>query len=135
MDQPIEILNKPPFSEDEWLKLIFLLNDTQDWLNEMVSGAVMQLPMNNKKRLFRKTIISPFRPWPISWKGIITKFRGTRIPGNLPYPYPKSCPTCGIYRQNREHRSPAPSICNGRSTSIRLSALTGTNCRQPISPS
>jgi hypothetical protein len=55
MDQPIEIPNKLPFNEDEWLKLIFLLSDTQDWLNEMVSGAVMQLPMNNKKRLFRKT--------------------------------------------------------------------------------
>ena len=55
MDEQIEIPNKPPFNEDEWLKLIFLLSDTQDWLNEMVSGAVMQVPMNNKKRLFRKT--------------------------------------------------------------------------------
>jgi hypothetical protein len=55
MDQPIEIPNKPTFNEDEWLKLIFLLSDTQAWLNEMVSGAIMQLPMNNKKRLFRKT--------------------------------------------------------------------------------
>ena len=54
MDEQIEIRNQPPFNEDEWLKLIFLLSDTQDWLNEMVSGAVMQLPMNNKKRLFRK---------------------------------------------------------------------------------
>ena len=55
MEQPIEISNQPPFNEEAWLKLVFLLNDTQDWLNEMVSGAVMQLPMNNKKRLFRKT--------------------------------------------------------------------------------
>jgi len=54
MDQTIEIPNLPAFNEEAWLKLIFLLNDTQDWLNEMVSGAVMQLPMNNKKRLFRK---------------------------------------------------------------------------------
>jgi hypothetical protein len=49
MDQPIEIPNQPPFNEEAWLKLIFLLNDTQDWLNEMISGAVMQLPMNNKR--------------------------------------------------------------------------------------
>jgi hypothetical protein len=55
MEQPIEIPNQPPFNEEAWLKLIFLLSDTQDWLNEMVSGVVMQLPMNNKKRLFRKT--------------------------------------------------------------------------------
>ena len=55
MDEQIEIHNSPPFNEDEWLKLIFLLSDTQDWLNEMVSGALMQLPMNNMKRLFRKT--------------------------------------------------------------------------------
>jgi hypothetical protein len=41
MEQPIEIPNHPPFNEEAWLKLIFLLSDTQDWLNEMVSGAVM----------------------------------------------------------------------------------------------
>ena len=55
MEQITEIPNQPPFNEEAWLRLIFLLSDTQDWLNEMVSGAVMQLPMNNKKRLFRKT--------------------------------------------------------------------------------
>jgi len=55
MEQPIEISGQSQFNEEAWLKLVFLLNDTQDWLNEMVSGAVMQLPMNNKKRLFRKT--------------------------------------------------------------------------------
>jgi hypothetical protein len=54
MDEQIEISNQPPFNEDEWLKLIFLLSDTQDWLNEMVSGAIMQVPMNSRKRLFRK---------------------------------------------------------------------------------
>ena len=55
MEQPSEIPSQPPFNEEAWLKLVFLLSDTQDWLNEMVSGAIMQLPMNNKKRLFRKT--------------------------------------------------------------------------------
>jgi hypothetical protein len=55
MDQPIETSNQPPFNEEAWLKLIFLLSDTQNWLNEIVSEAFMQLPMNNKKRLFRKT--------------------------------------------------------------------------------
>jgi len=55
MEQIIDVANQPPFNEEAWLKLIFLLSDTQDWLNEMVSGAIMQLPMSNKKRLFRKT--------------------------------------------------------------------------------
>jgi len=55
MELSEEIPNQPQFNEEAWLKLIFLLSDTQDWLNEMVSGAVMQLPMNNKKHLFRKT--------------------------------------------------------------------------------
>ena len=54
MDQPIEISNQPQFNEEGWLKLIFLLSDTQDWLNELVSNAIMQVPMKSRKRLFRK---------------------------------------------------------------------------------
>ena len=54
MDEQIEIHNSPPFNEDEWLKLIFPLSDTQAWLNELVSGAIMQVPMKSRKRLFRK---------------------------------------------------------------------------------
>jgi hypothetical protein len=54
--EPTEHLqNYPPFDEEAWIRLIFLLSDTQDWLTEMVSGAVMQVPMKNRKRLFRKT--------------------------------------------------------------------------------
>lgn len=49
------IHNSPPFNEDEWLRLIFLLNDTQNWLNELINGAVMQVPMKDRKKLFRKT--------------------------------------------------------------------------------
>lgn len=55
MEQPEQIHNSPPFDEDEWLRLLFLLNDTQNWLNELVSGTVMQVPITGKKRLFRKT--------------------------------------------------------------------------------
>jgi hypothetical protein len=52
---PIEIPNQPPFHEESWIKLIFLLSDTQDWLNELANGALMQVPMKNRKRLLRKT--------------------------------------------------------------------------------
>lgn len=47
--------NTPPFNEEAWIKLIFLLSDTQDWLNQLASGALMQVPIKNKKRLLRKT--------------------------------------------------------------------------------
>ena len=55
MKQPEQIRNTPPFNEDEWLRLVFLLSDTQDWLNEMANRALMQVPMKNRKRLLRKT--------------------------------------------------------------------------------
>jgi hypothetical protein len=55
MEQPKEISNQPPFNEESWIKLIFLLSDTQDWINELVNGAVLQVPMKNRKRLLRKT--------------------------------------------------------------------------------
>jgi len=55
MAQPDQIQNNPPFNEDEWLRLLFLLNDTQSWLNDLVAQAVLQVPVKDKKRLFRKT--------------------------------------------------------------------------------
>lgn len=47
--------NSPPFNEDEWIRLIFQLNDTQSWLNELIISAVIQAPMKDRKKLFRKT--------------------------------------------------------------------------------
>src|SRR6185312_5217654 len=59
-DQPTEQKpNIPPFNEEAWIKLIFLLSDTQDWLNELANGALMQVPMKNRKRLLRKTYYLP----------------------------------------------------------------------------
>jgi hypothetical protein len=55
MEQVEPVKNTPPFNEEAWIKLIFLLSDTQDWLNELANGAVMQVPIKNKKRLLRKT--------------------------------------------------------------------------------
>jgi len=43
------------FNEDQWLKLLFLLNDTQGWLDEISSNAFLQVPIADKKKLFRKT--------------------------------------------------------------------------------
>ena len=63
MEQPVQPTeqkpNTPPFNEEAWIKLIFLLSDTQDWLNQLASGALMQVPMKNRKRLLRKTYYLP----------------------------------------------------------------------------
>jgi hypothetical protein len=53
--QPDIIQNNPPFNEEYWNKLIIILSDNQDWLNELANGALMQVPMKNRNRLFRKT--------------------------------------------------------------------------------
>jgi hypothetical protein len=55
MDQPEQIHNNPLFNEEEWIRLVFLLSDTQKWMNELAISAVMQIPMKDRKKLFRKT--------------------------------------------------------------------------------
>jgi len=37
------------FSEPEWLKLLFLLSDTQEWLNDMNKALFNQLPISKKR--------------------------------------------------------------------------------------
>ncbi|RFM26996.1 hypothetical protein [Deminuibacter soli] len=54
LDQ-IESPPTPTFSESEWLKLIFTLNDIQDWLTGLTTNAFMGIPVFDKKKLFRKT--------------------------------------------------------------------------------
>ena len=43
------------FNETEWLKLLFLLSDTQAWISDMEKGLLYQLPLPDKYKLFRKT--------------------------------------------------------------------------------
>jgi len=42
------------FNEAQWLKLVFLLADTQQWINDMARDAFLQLPVTDKKKCFRK---------------------------------------------------------------------------------
>jgi hypothetical protein len=42
------------FNEAQWLKLVFLLADTQQWINDMAKDAFVQLPVADKKKCFRK---------------------------------------------------------------------------------
>jgi hypothetical protein len=41
------------FNETEWLRLVFLLADTQLWVDGLCRDAFMQLPVD-KKKLFKK---------------------------------------------------------------------------------
>jgi hypothetical protein len=43
------------FNEPEWIKLIFLLADTQQWLNELCQDAFETIPVEKKEKLHRKT--------------------------------------------------------------------------------
>jgi hypothetical protein len=43
------------FDEDQWMKLLFLISDTQNWLNETQKGLLYQLPIEGKKKFCRKS--------------------------------------------------------------------------------
>ena len=43
------------YNEHGFIKLIFLLADTQEWLNALTKDAFMQLPVKDKSKLARKT--------------------------------------------------------------------------------
>ena len=44
-----------PFNEAQWLKLLFLLADTQAWVNDLATQAFSQLPVCDKNKCLRKT--------------------------------------------------------------------------------
>lgn len=43
------------FGEEEWLRLLFLLSDTEQWLSDLARRLFHQLPVSDKKRLFRRS--------------------------------------------------------------------------------
>jgi hypothetical protein len=43
------------FNEQEWIKLLFLLSDTQQWLNDMSNELFLQIPIENKKKFLRRS--------------------------------------------------------------------------------
>lgn len=57
MDQTIcnRDANGLQFNEEEWIRLVFLLNDTQQWLNDLSRNALYQVPLNNRRKLFLKS--------------------------------------------------------------------------------
>ncbi|GAB2656745.1 hypothetical protein GCM10027036_07740 [Flavihumibacter cheonanensis] len=55
MENTTQLINFPPFNEAEWIRLIFLLSDTQQWMNQMILNAFFQVPLKDRKKLFRKS--------------------------------------------------------------------------------
>ncbi|MFB6453781.1 hypothetical protein ACE38W_00815 [Chitinophaga sp. Hz27] len=52
-------INSPPFNEAEWIKLIFMLSDTQGWLNKLITTALLQAQFKERKKLYRRTYHLP----------------------------------------------------------------------------
>ncbi|WP_300602769.1 hypothetical protein [Niabella sp.] len=49
------IQNTHPFNEEQWLPVLFLLADTQTWLQQLQGQHLRQLPVKNRKKLLRKS--------------------------------------------------------------------------------
>ncbi|MBO9592369.1 MAG: hypothetical protein J7599_05615 [Niabella sp.] len=45
----------PYFNEAQWLQVLFLLVDTQAWLQQLQEELIWQLPVKNRKKLLRKS--------------------------------------------------------------------------------
>lgn len=57
--EPIQSAYQPggntSFREEEWLRLLFLLSDTEQWLQELHKGLFAGLPVVDKGKFLRKT--------------------------------------------------------------------------------
>jgi len=47
--------NTLEFNESEWLKMLFIISDTQSWIDEMEKRIIHMVPLDNKRKLFRPT--------------------------------------------------------------------------------
>jgi hypothetical protein len=43
------------FNEEQWIQILFLISDTQTWLNEVQANLIYQLPVKNRKKLLCKS--------------------------------------------------------------------------------
>jgi len=51
----MQTTNHTSFDENEWLRMLFMLSDMQNWLSEMEQELFMKQPAGKAKKLFRKT--------------------------------------------------------------------------------
>ena len=108
------------FNEPEWIKLIFLLADTRQWLNQLYQDAWGNIPVEKKEKLHRKTWHLTVTARRISSKDIIIKYPATRVRVNSTYPCPLSCTISGKQAVLNPPLYPAASTCSGCCTPLNL---------------
>ncbi len=64
MQPPFQAFNNEPalqhtlcsfgFNEEQWLNILFLISDTQTWLDEVQTNLLYELPVKNRKKLLCK---------------------------------------------------------------------------------
>lgn len=66
MENTTQLINFPPFNEAEWIRLIFLLSDTQQWMNQMVHPASSKftVPLIELLSYLRDASTEPATPIP-----------------------------------------------------------------------
>jgi len=47
--------NSSGVNETEWIKLLFLIRDTQEWMEEMERRIIYMIPIEGKKSLFKRS--------------------------------------------------------------------------------
>ncbi|MBO9619324.1 MAG: hypothetical protein J7539_09850 [Niabella sp.] len=54
MDNAVATPAPNTFNEAQWLQVLFLLADTQSWLQQLQEGLIWQLPVKKRKKLLRQ---------------------------------------------------------------------------------
>lgn len=54
-----KIIGEPSFDEEQWMKILFLISDTQEWLNDLQRQIIYQVLFRDKRKIFRKTFYLP----------------------------------------------------------------------------
>lgn len=50
-----KIISDSSFDEEQWMKVLFLISDTQEWLNDLQRKIIYQVPFQNKRKVFQKS--------------------------------------------------------------------------------
>jgi hypothetical protein len=53
--EPVMPASHNGFCEEEWIKLLYTISDTQQWVDELGRSLFQYLPLTDKRKLFRKT--------------------------------------------------------------------------------
>ena len=74
------LINDKSFDEQQWMKILFLISDTQEWLDQVQRQIICQVPFQNKRKIFQKTFYLPVTSLAHILEGHYYKIH--RFPGN-----------------------------------------------------